>query len=97
MANLFIGMIIGGILFFGGFFSRDIMKKESVTNIQNIENKTDVLNKTDSKQTQLNGQIQLTLLNNNGLTNINIDFKDFTNLYINLVKSSNYLSITNTN
>lgn len=86
--TIIVSLLAAGI-FAGGFFTRDCMKKEVVIN--NIENRTEVLNNNDTRQ--VNGQTQITIVS--ALTNINVDVTDFTNISITKSSISNKTSVTN--
>ncbi len=91
MIEIIVCAILATGIFFGGFFAGQNAKP--TTTINQFENKTYVENKTDSRQTSMQGQVTIV---GNG-TNVNINFNDFTNIIVTRSTNSNIISITNKN
>lgn len=91
-----IEIILGVLIFAGGFVSGYLLAPKELNQITQIENHYHIENRQQTETLVYSGQVQLLISGSNFITNINVNLKDITNISFAFVtQSNNMLSITN--
>ncbi|NPV38307.1 MAG: hypothetical protein HPY78_03415 [Brevinematales bacterium] len=91
-----IEIIIGVLIFAGGFVSGYFLAPKEVNHITQIDNHYHIENRQQTETLVYSGQVQLLISGSNFITNINVNLKDITNVSIAFITQSNtLLAITN--